>query len=352
MIRVLGLALYGSLAASHRVRIRNYKEGLAGAGIELTVHSILDNLYLENRFKEKSTRILPIIHAYCARFILLNQSRFDIAVVQCELFPFAPSWFERNLIRIPYIYDFDDAWYLRYNTGKFSSLAPLLGNKVDSMIKNAAAVTAGNMHLSNYAMRLNKEVTLLPSVVDTRVYTPRMRREKETVLTVGWIGSPSTAVYLRELVAPLQTLARDGGIKFVVVGAIAPTIDGVEVVQLPWSEETEVELINTFDIGVMPLFNDDWAHGKCAFKLVQYMACGVPVVASNVGANIDVVAHDCGFLVNAAPEWVHAIRCLWNQSSLREAMGARSRERIKQYYSLESNLPLLTSIIYKVVETD
>ena len=101
-----------------------------------------------------------------------------------------------------------------------------------------------------------------------------------------------------ELVQPLAALGAEAPLRFVVIGGKAPAISNVEVVELPWQEHTEVDLINTFDVGIMPLPDDDWARGKCAFKLIQYMACGVPVVASAVGANVDVVDADCGLLAS------------------------------------------------------
>lgn len=204
------------------------------------------------------------------------------------------------------------------------------------------------MNLAAYARTLNENVTVLPSVVDTAHFSPGARPDNP-VFTVGWIGSPSTAPYLESLVAPLHMLSRDRALRLVVIGGKAPHIENVEVLEIPWSEESEIDLINTFDVGVMPLPNDEWARGKCAFKLVQYMACGVPVVASRVGANIDLVTPECGFLAETNEQWVEALRKLRDQPFLRMRMGECSRKRVLDGYSLESNLPLLASVIHKVV---
>lgn len=349
MIKILGLALYGPMAASHRVRLGQYRKGLLAEGIDLQVQSLLGNDYLQSRFQGGRRPFLPVLNAALERVrLLLSKRRFDAAIVHCELFPLAPGWLERAALRIPYIYDFDDAFYLRYRGGNLGALRLLLGGKFDTVMRGAAAITAGNATLAAYARTLNANVSVLPSVVDTVHFSPGAQNDNPA-FTVGWIGSPSTAPYLQSLVAPLQTLGRERPLRLVVIGGKAPHIENIEILQIPWSEDSEVDLINTFDVGVMPLPNDEWARGKCAFKLVQYMACGVPVVASRVGANIDLVTAECGFLVETDAQWVDALRQLREQPLTRRAMGASSRKRVEDAYSLESNLPMLTNVIRNVV---
>lgn len=350
MVKILGLALYGSTAASHRVRLAQYRRGLLAEGIDLQIHSLLGNRYLQYRFNGYHLPIGAVIRSYVERlFHLLDKQRFDAALVHCELFPLAPSWLESLVLRIPYIYDFDDAFYLRYQRGKFASLRFLLGHKFEKVIRSAAAVTAGNSYLADFASTLNPNVVVLPSVVDTNRYLPATKKNDLT-FTVGWIGSPSSAFFLERLIAPLSALGKDGPLKLVVIGGRAPQIPNVEVQQIPWVESNEVDWINTFDVGVMPLPNDEWARGKCAYKLVQYMACGVPVVASRVGANIDLVTTQCGFLVESDEQWVDALRELRGRPSLRQRMGVASRKRVVDFYSLKSSLPVLVKTIRKVVE--
>jgi len=133
-----------------------------------------------------------------------------------------------------------------------------------------------------------------------------------------------------------------------VVGGCSPDIPGVEVVNLPWSESTEVEVINSFDVGVMPLFDDEWARGKCAFKLIQYMACGVPVVASPVGANVDVVNEANGLLAQCADHWTNALRRLRDDPALRQSLGCGGRQTVELSYSLRSTLPVMVKTINAV----
>ena len=348
MIKILGLSLYGSLAASHRVRLGQYRSGLLNEGIDLQLHSLLDNSYLQKRFQNGQRPIAPVIAAYVERLChLLTRWRFDAVIVHCELFPLMPGWLERALLTLPYVYDFDDAFYLRYQNGRLAMLNSFLGRKFDRVMSGASAVTAGNSYLAAYAKSHNANVTVLPSVVDTDNYC-KYNVSENSVFTVGWVGSPSTAEYLQRLVRPLEILGEKTAIRFVVVGGMAPPIANVEVHEIPWAEESEVELINSFDVGVMPLPDDEWARGKCAFKLIQYMACGVPVVASKVGANIELVTPECGFLAETDEHWVDALTQLREKTLLRKQMGVMSRRRVVDAYSLKNNLPVLTNVIRKV----
>ena len=350
MLKVLGLALYGPLAASHRVRLRQYREGLAKAGIDLRIQGLFGDDYLKASFEGRRRPFVGVFNAFVERvWLLANQEQFDVVIVHCELFPFTPGWVDLTSLRIPFVYDFDDAFYLRYQIGNWARLNCLLGGKLDQVMRGASAITAGNDHLAAYARALNKNVTVVPSVVDTKKFAPGVHTESSK-FTIGWIGSSSTATYLQALVEPLQTLVQGRQLKLVVIGGKAPHIEGVEVIETAWSECTEVMLINTFDVGVMPLPDNEWACGKCAYKLIQYMACGVPVVASRVGANINVVTKDCGFLVSNATQWVDALTQLYEQPLMRQKMGASCRRRVKSYYSLDYSLPILSSVIHALIE--
>jgi len=314
-------------------------------GIDLQVSSLLGDDYLQKRFNAGRLPWLSMLEAGVKRVRGLRASDHDVAVLHCELFPLMPGGLERHLLRdVPYVYDFDDAFYLKYRHGRLGALKPILGKKFDAVLAGAAAITAGNASLGDYAARYNSDVTLLPTVVDTDRYSPRPKLVK-SVFTVGWIGSPSTAPYLRQLRPPLERLATESAVRLVVVGGKAPDIGGVEIVEKQWCEETEVADIQEFDVGVMPLPNDEWAKGKCAFKLIQYMACGVPVVGSRVGANIAVVTPTCGFLASSDDEWTDALRALRDDRTLAKSMGDAARARVEQHYSLSHNLPILASVI-------
>jgi glycosyltransferase involved in cell wall biosynthesis len=349
MTRILGLSLYGQQAASHRYRLSQYVPGLAQEGIDLQIQSLLDDEYLIHRFADRPVPWSSVLQSAWQRLrLLISKDDFSGAILHCELYPLLPGSLERLLLPKPYIYDFDDAFFLKYRQGRLGVLRPILGPKFDKIIAGAAAVTAGNSFLTNYAQEFNTNVNQLPTVVDTMRYKPEARA-LNAEFTVGWVGSPSTAPYLAALVEPLAQLAKEGPVRLVIVGGLAPTIPGVVVESIAWNEATEIHQINRFDVGVMPLTDDNWARGKCAFKLIQYMACGVPVVASRVGANVALVTPQCGFLVENAAGWLSAIRALRDDAYRRAKMGAAARARIEEEYSLATNLPVLTRVIKEMV---
>lgn len=347
--RVLAFSLYGPLAASHRVRLSQFQSGLACAGIDLTIQSLLDDNYLRRRFAGRPLSFVSLIAAYVNRIqSLRNLEHFDLVIVYGELLPFVPGWLERRMLRIPFIYDFDDAFFLKYKFGSARLLHPLLGCKTDRLIRNAVSITAGNSYLAAYARSLNPSVTVLPSVVDTDYYCPSQEQSlpnATTPFTVGWIGSPSTSVYLSLLIQPLQLFAREHPVRLLVVGGVALVIPGVEVINHEWSVADELLYIRQFHVGVMPLPDTQWTRGKCSYKLIQCMACGVPVVASSVGANLDAVPAECGFLAETPEEWLFAFQFLATDAEKRRTMGLSARRWVEQRYSLRYALPVLQEVL-------
>jgi glycosyltransferase involved in cell wall biosynthesis len=318
-------------------------------GIDLQVLHLLGDDYLHQRFSGGKFPLRAVMMSGLRRLSdLWRQNEYDMVILYCELFPLLPSWVERVLIQKPYIYDLDDAFYLKYRTGRLGLARPLLGTKFDALIGGAAAIHAGNDVLAQYAKQFNTKTQYLPTVVDTSRYQPRTGDHNDKVFTVGWIGSPSTAPYLSELAAPLTIIGQESSVRFVVVGGKAPLVPNVTVVELDWNEDTELALICSFDVGVMPLPDDDWARGKCAFKLIQYMACGLPVIASPVGANVALVNSRCGLMASTPFEWANALRTLRDHPEMRKGMGRAGRERVVSHYSLQQNLPILANTISEI----
>ena len=322
---------------------------MAPAGIDLQIQSLLDDTYLKRSFAGRRPSLRALITAYFKRLKVLQQAdQFDLLIVYGELFPFLPFCLERRLLRKPFVYDFDDAFFLKYRFGRLSLFRPLLGAKFDRMMASAVSVTAGSAGLASYAMRFNSNVTQLPSCVDTDHYSPVTQKCSvlpSSLFTIGWIGSPSTSPYLQQLVEPLEQLALERSVRLLVVGAPAPSIAGVEVIEKSWTLQQELSLIHQFDVGVMPLPDSQWARGKCAYKLIQCMACAIPVIASPVGANISVVPPSCGMLPDSPAEWLSAFRHLAANPDLRNRLGAAGRKWVEQNYSLSTILPRFTAVI-------
>jgi glycosyltransferase involved in cell wall biosynthesis len=168
--------------------------------------------------------------------------------------------------------------------------------------------------------------------------------------TVGWLGSPSTTRYVRLLANVFARLAASGPLRVVVVGGTPVTMPGVQVEQRPWSKDTEAGDIAGFDVGVMPLEDSPWERGKCGYKLIQYMAGGVPVVASPVGVNAELAVPEVtGLLASSDDEWVAALGRLRDDPALRRRLGEAGRALVERRYSLDVATPRLAKVLTDLV---
>ena len=348
-MRVLLLCRYPRMGASSRLRSYQYLPSLVEAGIEVTVSPLFSEDYLETFYRSGSKRPGYLAEAYWLRLKqLFKAKKYDLLWLEKELFPWLPAIAERLLDRIgvPYLVDYDDAIFHRYDKSSSRWLRLLLGRKIDRVMAGARVVTAGNDYLANRAkMAGARRVMHLPTVVDTGRYTAKTVSDSEP-FTIGWIGSPTTARYLQLLREPLSSLGAKRAIRLLVIGGRAETIPGVPVETLDWSEASEAALIQQFDVGVMPLEDDLWERGKCGYKLIQYMASGLPVVASPVGVNSEIVEHGVdGFLADSDKSWEEALMNLIDHPEQRTEMGGMGRNKVEKHYSLAVMAPRLVSCL-------
>ncbi|OBA00460.1 glycosyltransferase family 4 protein [Halomonas sp. G11] len=350
-MKVLLLSRYGVLGASSRVRFLQYLPYFYSQGLEITIKPLLSDTYLQNLYNGGS-RWREVLKGYTTRiFALLSARRFDVIIIEKELFPFMPAIAERflRLIGVSYIVDYDDALFHRYDCHSNPWIRRLLGKKIDSVMRQASCVIAGNNYLAERARRVGaRRVEIIPTVVDAERYHPKQKSGIKMPI-IGWIGTPQTSRYLQPLLPVLESIKSEVPLRFVAIGANPEDFEGTLVETWPWSEDTEVESLQQFDVGVMPLMDSPWERGKCGYKLIQYMACGVPVVASPVGVNVEIVKPgENGLLASSIEEWGHALRqLLQEEPSMRKQMGAAGHALVKDRYSLQAQAPKLLKIIYE-----
>jgi hypothetical protein len=227
----------------------------------------------------------------------------------------------------------------------------MLGSKIDSVMRHCSAATVGNSYLRDRASAAGcRRVEMLPTVVDLERYGSELHNHLENrPVVVGWIGSPATAHYLSEVVEPLRRLCGRYPLRCVAVGANRDQVQGTPFEAIPWAESTEVELLRSFDIGIMPLRNTPWERGKCGYKLIQYMTCGVPAVASAIGANRDIISDGGnGFLVETETQWCEALERLIVDPPLRTRMGLAGRHTVERTYCLQVQARRLADIVRSV----
>ena len=168
---------------------------------------------------------------------------------------------------------------------------------------------------------------------------------------IGWIGSPATVKYLYPMHPTFVEVCRDSGTRLVLVGSGQVDLVDVPTETRPWSEYTEVADIQSFDVGIAPMTDEPWSRGKCGYKLIQYMACARPVVASPVGVAPKIIENGInGFLATTTEDWVKAICVLRCNYKLRERMGKAGRIKVERQYCIQVTAPLLASLLREVVK--
>jgi glycosyltransferase involved in cell wall biosynthesis len=356
--RVLVLSRYARLGASSRVRFLQLLPHLAGLGITAEVHPLLDDEYIRRLYAGERIAVGAAVRSYLSRMrALFSRNRYDVIWVEKEALPWIPAWIEAGFFGgSPYVVDLDDAWYLRYQRHRSLTVRTLMAKKIDRVMGRSASVIAGNKYLAEHARHSGaQEVKIVPTAVDLHRYATVENSHKDTSgpFVIGWIGTPITAGYLSQFGPVLRGLAERRSIKFHIIGANPPKgFEGLPLQEISWSETTEIGEISKCDVGIMPLDNDAWAHGKCAYKLLQFMAAGKPVVASPVGANVEVIQHgDNGMLVKSSEEWISALNVLAENADLRERMGRVGRRTVELKYSVEKIAPEVASTLFAAAES-
>ena len=348
-MHVLALTRYSSLGPSSRVRFYQYVPSLTSFGMEVQVAPLLGNDYVRNLYGGKHQTVFSMLRAYINRIrYLLNSRHFDLLWIEKELFPWLPTFADELLLRrdIPCVVDYDDAVFHRYDQHHNPLIRAILGRKIDAIMRRATTVVVGNEYLAERAGLAGAgRIEQLPSVVDLNRYKTKEKTKEQ--FCIGWIGSPVTAPYLGLIKDALEDVIKQTGARVVLVGAgDQDPIPGVAKEVLPWSEDSEVAQIQSFDVGIMPLPNGPFEQGKCGYKLIQYMACGLPVIASPVGMNTRIVEQGkTGFQASNTADWVEALVMLSRDTGMRTAVGTAGRLKVEQEYSLQVTAPRLIKIL-------
>ncbi len=347
---ILFLTKYSYNGASSRYRTFQYLPCFERAGFRCTVSALFSTAYLNHKYRSGRPRLRDLVFAFFRRIATLNRAaNYDLVVIEKEIFPFFPSLPERWLAfrNIPYIVDYDDALFHQYDKSENALVRGLLGNKIAGVMKRARLVIVGNEYLARYARQAGaSQIEILPTVIDLHRYPQLVDGPKNPVFTIGWIGSPSTAKYMEQLAPALAVVCAGGVARVRLVGSGEVNLPNVPHEVLPWSEDDEVSQLQSFDIGIMPLPDSPWERGKCGFKLIQYMACGLPVIASPVGVNAEVVDDgENGYLASTLEEWISTLIRLRDDKESRTAMGAIGRKKVENQFSLQVTAPRLVELL-------
>jgi glycosyltransferase involved in cell wall biosynthesis len=348
-MRCLLLSRYGLLGASSRVRSYQYLDFLRTQGIDVIVASLLSDDYLRRLYAGQPRPWRAIWKSYLHRLHSLLYSRhYHLLWIEYELFPWLPAWIERLLsyASIPYVVDYDDAVFHRYDLHPSRIIRALLSRKIDRVMSLATLVIVGNDYLAERARLAGaRRVENLPTVVDLTRY-PLKVEQRNSTFSIGWIGSPTTAPYLRLVQPALAEIGRRRRVRLVLVGSPYAELNGVPIEVRHWSTDSEAKAIQDFDVGIMPLPDNAWARGKCGYKLIQYMASARPPIASPVGINRLLIAHGTnGFLATSETDWVDSLTFLCDHPEERHRMGQVGRRMVEERYCLEVTGPRLAALL-------
>lgn len=347
MVNVLILCAHRpKRSPSQRYRFEQYLPHLEEQGFKFTFSYLLG---------EKDDPVFYSAGNFIAKVLILLKSVFiritdtfrfknyDIIFIQREASFLGTSFFEKRAKKTGayVIFDFDDSIWL-------ADTSP--GNKKWEFIKKpekffkalsfADCVIAGNSYLAERAVSVNKNTVIIPTTIDTNFHVPKPELRTGEVITIGWSGSISTIKHFETLVPVLLKIKEryKKKVKFKIIGDKHYSNTRIEITAVAWTEATEVNELNTFDIGIMPLADDAWANGKCGLKGLSYMACEVPVVLSGIGVNKEIITREKnGFLADSEKEWFEILCRLIENKDLRVEMGKAGRKTVIEHYSVEAN---------------
>ena len=337
----------GSRVPSSRFRVLPYISHLRSAGHRCTVLSSFPQKYdyfprigfRPSQLLKRGVRVLHLLRAWIGRY--------DVVIIDRELFDDETSTMESRFRRVSrtLVLDVDDAVFLRYPK-KFEQLARM-----------SDLVIAGNRFLKERIVPMNPNIVIIPTCIDTESYRVRDATSKrEGPVVVGWMGTTSNIEFLRMVAPALQELATRCEFELRLIAPVATPLksidlSGVNLNFVPWNGNSEIEQLSAFDIGIMPLDSDsEWTIYKCGLKLLQYMAIGIPAVASPVGVNAEIVDHGRnGFLASNIDDWNDILYRLIQEPELRDSTGAEGRRTVEQRYSIQAHLPRLIRSLQSAV---
>lgn len=356
MLRAAALLPYPyDTAPSQRFRLEQWQQPLRTHGVELELHHLIDDRSTVQGVQARPPRaaaVATLLGATARRAAQLAVGRApDVWVLHREATMVGPAVLERLAAsRAPMVFDYDDAIWMTASSHRTISDRIRQPWKTDGIIRLCAGVSAGNEYLAAHARPLAPIVEVVPTTIDvTGTYAARKAVDPARPYTLGWSGSHSTAMYIRELLPALAEIATRVPLRLLVIGAANVSHPGLEIECRPWRSDTEVKDLLDIDVGLMPLADDEWARGKCGLKALQYMALGIPAVISPVGVNTEIVEDGVnGFLARVNEDWHRAIAALADPS-LRERQGASARASVHARYSAEIGAQRLAGLLRRVV---
>jgi glycosyltransferase involved in cell wall biosynthesis len=267
---------------------------------------------------------------------------YDIVFIQREAFMTGSTYFENRFKKAgpKIVFDFDDSIWLQ-NISDANRIFAFLkdASKTSKIIAIADLIFAGNQYLANYSAQFNSNVVIIPTTIDTAKYKPEKGSRDPDKVTIGWSGSITTIQHFKFAIPFLEKIKEKYGdrVEIKVIGDGNYKNEKLGVKGIDWNKDTELIELNSFDIGIMPLPDDEWAKGKCGLKGLQYMGLEIPTIMSPVGVNSDIVRDGVnGYLASTDVEWIQKVSMLVENAELRSQIGRAGRQTVVDHYSIEA----------------
>ena len=342
---------------SQRFRIEQWLPVLREQGIDVHFLPFADERLMQLLYQpdKRAAKAAAMAAALVRRIAdVAKARRYDAVIIHRAACLVGPAVLERviTLLNRPVIFDFDDAIFALHTSAANRRFGWLkFPGKTGAICRMSAHIVTGNEWLGDYARQFNRNVTVIPTSVDTERFRPRLKPNGTAPVVVGWTGSSTSQTYLEAFAPMLRELTARLPIELRVHSDREPVLPGVPYVWRRWSADTEAAEIAAFDIGLMPMPDDQWARGKCAMKALLYQACGVPAVCSAIGANVEVISHGVnGMLAETTADWLAHIGALVNDAALRARLGQAGRASVEAFYSKEKSATRFAEVLRATVE--
>ena len=328
--------------ATARCRGALYQKPLEGKGWCLRfLPPARDCIYQKlNTFKgplKYPGKILLLLIVLFVRLVqVFSAKNADVVIIQRELFSVGPPFLERilKIVNPRIVYDFDDVLNARPPYGGMSYLDSYKKDKFASITSLANHLLPSTEYLASKCSGSSLPITVLPTPVDIDKFNSVTRVRTDAVHAVGWVGTGGNQCYLEAVVPALRKIQAQYDCPFVVVSEYDFCVQELNVINFRWTLTEEASIMQKFHIGIMPLDDSDYARGKAGYKILQYWAAGLPVVASPVGFNAVLVEHGRdGFLAETEEEWVRYLTLLLQSPSLRAELGTAGHRKVKDNFS-------------------
>ncbi len=362
MARILFIAAHRpNRSPSQRFRFESYFDFLQSNGYECKLKYIISEKTDRIFYHPKSLLRKSIIFLQC--FLLriwhvMISGGYDIIFIQREAFMTGSIFFEQMFKKsgAKIIFDFDDAIWKHDVSAANKKLGWLKRpGKTADIIALADVVIAGNSYLQNFAARYNSHIVIIPTTIDTEKYTPQKRKSHTKKICIGWSGSITTIRHFEMAIPVLLQLKEKyaDAIYFNVMGDEKYYHHDLNIKGKAWNSATEVDDLNEFDIGIMPLPDDEWTKGKCALKGLQYMALQIPTVMSPVGVNNEIIIQgENGYLCSTNEEWFAALSLLIDDTALRSKTGIAARHTVEQKFSIAAQENSYLDVFKRLINTE